>query len=155
MSFSVSGCPNLPKFQHQAKKHLLGVLDTGMCLLKRCSRTFVASVCGACSVADYASRQRAGVCQCAGFKTLVRGSCSGSPTSPVSCLDRLFVFQQIAGSVTESWGPSRLAEPMPLFIIANTKMRPFHSLPFWMTWFCPLCKCSREPCIDRQCQGCR
>ena len=107
-------------------------------------------MCGACSVADYASRQRAGVCQCAGFKTLVRSSCSGSPTSPVSCLDRLFVFQQIAGSVTESWGPSRLTEPMPLFIIANTKMRPFHSLPFWMTRFSPLCKCSGEPYMYRQ-----
>ena len=41
-----------------------------------------------------------------GFKTLVRGSCSGAPTSPVSCLDRLFVSAQIAaGSVTESWPP--------------------------------------------------
>ena len=39
----------------------------------------------------------AGVCQCGGLRPLLGGSCSGRPTSPVSCPDRLFVSPQIAG----------------------------------------------------------
>ena len=114
----VSGCPNLPKFQHQQKGISWVSWWCWDVLVSQPCRTLVACaehVLWLSAWWVWWASPSAGVCQCGGLRPLLGGSCSGTPTSPVSCLDRLFVSAQIAGSVTESWGPSRLTESVSLF----------------------------------------
>ena len=99
-SLLVSGCPNLPKYHGSIRQKGISWVSwwtpggAEMCWLKP---LFWLWVCRACSGPG-------GCLSVRGFKTLVRGSSSGTPTGLVSCPDRLFVFVVCS----QTWNLSRI-----------------------------------------------